>query len=45
MGYQAIVPPFIGATPEEIKTELVKAGYNETGKMKLFDGRTGGWGH
>ena len=41
MGYQAVVPPFVGATPEEVKAELVKAGYNETGKMKLFDGRTG----
>jgi DNA-directed RNA polymerase subunit beta len=41
MGYQAIVPPFIGATPEEIKAELVNAGYNANGKMKLFDGRTG----
>ena len=41
LGYQAIVPPFAGATGEEIKEELVKAGYSETGKMKLFDGRTG----
>lgn len=41
LGYQAIVPPFAGATGEEIKEELKKAGFNETGKMKLFDGRTG----
>ncbi|HRH26732.1 MAG TPA: DNA-directed RNA polymerase subunit beta [Parcubacteria group bacterium] len=41
LGYQAIVPPFAGATGEEIKEELVKAGYSGTGKMKLFDGRTG----
>ena len=41
LGYQAIVPPFMGATAEEIKAELVKAGYREDGKMKLFDGRTG----
>ena len=41
LGYQAIVPPFMGATVEEIKGELVKAGYREDGKMKLFDGRTG----
>ncbi len=41
LGYQAIVPPFAGATDTEIKEELVKAGYNENGKMKLFDGRTG----
>ncbi len=41
LGYQAIVPPFAGATGEEIKEELVKAGFSATGKMKLFDGRTG----
>ncbi|MEQ1561153.1 MAG: DNA-directed RNA polymerase subunit beta [Nitrospira sp.] len=41
LGYQAIVPPFAGATGSEIKDELKKAGFSETGKMKLFDGRTG----
>jgi DNA-directed RNA polymerase subunit beta len=41
LNYQAIVPPFAGATDKEIKEELVKAGYKENGKMKLFDGRTG----
>lgn len=41
LGYQAIVPPFTGATAEEVKEELVKAGYNSNGKMTLFDGRTG----
>ena len=41
LGYQAIVPPFAGATGEEIKEELKKAGFSETGKMRLFDGRTG----
>ncbi len=41
LNYQAIVPPFVGATVDEVKQELVKAGYNESGKMKLFDGRTG----
>ncbi len=41
LGYQAIVPPFAGATGDEIKDELKKAGFSETGKMKLFDGRTG----
>ncbi len=41
LGYQAIVPPFCGATDSEIKTELVKAGYPESGKVKLLDGRTG----
>ncbi|MBL7045423.1 MAG: DNA-directed RNA polymerase subunit beta [Parcubacteria group bacterium] len=41
LGYQAIVPPFTGATDEEIKEELVKAGFSDTGKITLFDGRTG----
>ena len=41
LGYQAIVPPFIGATDAEIKEELVKAGFDASGKMKLRDGRTG----
>ena len=41
LGYQAIVPPFTGATDAEIKDELVKAGFDKSGKMKLRDGRTG----
>ncbi|PCI19535.1 DNA-directed RNA polymerase subunit beta [Candidatus Wolfebacteria bacterium] len=41
LGYQAIVPPFLGASHEEIKGELVKAGIPENGLIKLFDGRTG----
>ncbi len=41
LGYQAIVPPFSGAKDTEIKAELVKAGYPESGCLKLFDGRTG----
>lgn len=41
LGYQAIVPPFTGATDAEIKEELVKAGFDTSGKMKLRDGRTG----
>jgi len=41
LNYQAIVPPFAGATDQEIKAELVKAGFQESGKMKLCDGRTG----
>ena len=41
LGYQAVVPPFAGATEEEIVNELVAAGYDKSGKMKLFDGRTG----
>jgi DNA-directed RNA polymerase subunit beta len=41
LGYQAIVPPFAGATGEEIEEELKKAGFSNTGKIKLKDGRTG----
>jgi DNA-directed RNA polymerase subunit beta len=41
LGYQAVVPPFVGATDTEIKQELVKAGFDESGKMTLRDGRTG----
>lgn len=41
LGYQAIVPPFAGATEDEIKAELKVAGLAEDGKMWLRDGRTG----
>jgi len=41
LGYQAIVPPFAGATSEEIKRELKEAGHDESGKMLLYDGRSG----
>ena len=41
LGYQAIIPPFLGAKAEEVAAELVKAGYPENGRITLFDGRTG----
>jgi len=41
LGYQAIVPAFAGATDKEIKNELKEAGLPESGKMPMFDGRTG----
>jgi DNA-directed RNA polymerase subunit beta len=41
IGYQAIVPPFMGATDKEIREELVAAGYPQNGKVPLYDGRTG----
>jgi DNA-directed RNA polymerase subunit beta len=41
LGYQAIVPPFMGASEEEIQNELEEAGFSRSGKMELFDGRTG----
>lgn len=41
LGYQAVVPPFAGATNEEIENELESAGWNKNGKVQLYDGRTG----
>jgi len=41
LNYQAIVPPFAGATADEICDELEKAGFDRSGKMDLFDGLTG----
>ncbi len=41
LGYQAIVPSFAGASEDEIKDELTKAGFDPSGKRVLFDGRTG----
>ena len=34
-------PVFDGASEEEVKDMLEKAGFNRTGKVKLIDGRTG----
>jgi DNA-directed RNA polymerase subunit beta len=41
LGYQAIVPPFAGASEKEVKHELKEAGLPEDGKLWLRDGRTG----
>ncbi len=41
LGYQAVVPPFAGATPDEIRDELEAANFSRTGKMQLYDGHTG----
>lgn len=41
LGYRAITPTFVGATEDDIKGELKKAGLPETGKITLRDGRTG----
>lgn len=41
LGYRAITPIFCGATEEEIRQELKKAGLPEDGKTYLYDGRTG----
>jgi len=41
LDYQAIVPPFMSASIEEIKEELKKAGLPPDGRVTLIDGRTG----
>ena len=41
LGYQAVVPSFQGASDTEIKEELVKAGFDASGTIQLYDGRTG----
>jgi DNA-directed RNA polymerase subunit beta len=41
LGYQAIVPPFAGATEDDVKAELVAAGLPSDGKIQLRDGLTG----
>ncbi len=41
LGYRAISPSLAGATEEQIKEELKKAGLPESGKVTLYDGRTG----
>ncbi len=41
LGYRAITPVFSGATEEQIKEELKKAGIPESGQVTLFDGKSG----
>jgi DNA-directed RNA polymerase subunit beta len=41
LGYIAFSPGLSGATEEDIKNELKKAGFSEDGQFTLFDGRTG----
>ncbi len=41
LDYQAITPVFGGATDDEIKDELEAAGYDRSGTVDLYDGRTG----
>jgi len=41
LGFQAVTPVFDGANEEEIRECLREAGLPETGKTKLYDGRTG----
>lgn len=41
LGYRALTPALSGASEDQIKTELKKAGLPESGKVTLYDGRTG----
>ena len=41
LGYKVATPPLNGIKEEKIKQELVKAGFSPSGKMILYDGRTG----
>jgi DNA-directed RNA polymerase subunit beta len=41
LGFKAITPVFDGATEEEIRNSLKEAGYSDSGKSVLYDGRTG----
>jgi DNA-directed RNA polymerase beta' subunit len=41
LGYRAITPGFDSASEADIRGELKKAGLPESGKIKLYDGRTG----
>jgi DNA-directed RNA polymerase subunit beta len=41
LGYQAVIPAFCGATEDEVKAELERAGFDRSGTIEVFDGRTG----
>lgn len=41
LGYRAVTPVLSGATEEQIREELKQAGLPESGKVTLYDGRTG----
>ena len=41
LNYQAVIPPMTSVTEGELRDELVKAGYPETGQLDLYDGKTG----
>jgi DNA-directed RNA polymerase subunit beta len=41
LGFKAVTPVFDGATEDEIKSALKEAGYSDSGKSVLYDGRTG----
>ena len=41
LGYHVATPVLNGVTENQIREELVRAGFPETGQLELFDGRTG----
>ncbi len=41
LGYKVATPVLSGIKQSDIRAELVKAGFDETGQVKLIDGRTG----
>ncbi|PIS05319.1 MAG: DNA-directed RNA polymerase subunit beta [Candidatus Buchananbacteria bacterium CG10_big_fil_rev_8_21_14_0_10_42_9] len=41
LGYKVASPPLNGVPELKIREELKRAGFNEDGKMTLYDGRTG----
>ena len=41
LGYKIATPVLNGLTEDQIKEQLVKAGFPETGQVQLYDGRTG----
>jgi len=41
LGYKAACPALAGITEKQIKEELKKAGFDESGKVQLYDGRSG----
>ncbi len=41
LGYNVVTPTFNGVTEERIRHELQKAGFDPSGKMYVYDGRTG----
>jgi DNA-directed RNA polymerase subunit beta len=41
LGYKVVTPTLNGLTEEQIKGELKKAGYDDSGKLVVYDGETG----
>lgn len=41
LNYQAIIPPMTSVSEEELREELKAAGYPDTGRIELFNGKNG----